>query len=676
MAYGTRYTANWVGKNKTGVITIAQKNYVGASEVLKLQYDAITITKQLDNWESHIIGDVCEFNIVNDKADYYELLDLMVAAERKYKVTVTCTYNSVSYTLFVGFINTEAVNQKLVRLNVIHLVASSFVSKLEYVYPTTFNNIVNVTFIDIVSEILQQAGSTHNIRVSSFLLSGRNTSLVTGKTFMNSNGITTEVFWENNVDRVDSYKILEQILSSFQCYLYFWDGYWYIESFDVLFNSDHFYVEYVIGQSYLPTDTGTYMDVTYTVSDLHSLVMMEMSQTLTVTPGNRTVEIRVNQQPYYNLTVNDFTFLAKVSDEQFVPPFREWRAFQPMTQTLMRWDAQGLPYKTMVNSIKRTSTYVNTPNANNIELFDYPNGGLYTAFKLTYVDGITELSIKWKYSRDIEASSTFVYAQKWVLNVFELETDKYLGDIYYDPNDKHPWRMVTRPWHMFGDPGLTNRNDLTSGDFDSKTYIAEVSINIPLSEVYCDKTSNNLLPPRNYKMILRILTDFVYVSGKQSTNFVEPLVYFGDIQISASIEAYDENVITGVNENTDFLNKMGIDVDLVDAPNYNYKNGILEGDNLEFLTSVWRRNEIVGTDRKLVDYVLIDKFRMGDVSRQSISASIKNPALLKPFTMFTDSKQNDKKFLLTNIVHDVTKDEYEIVLSEYDNTTAINLTES
>jgi hypothetical protein len=158
MAYGTRYTAEWIKGDKTGTLLIEQKDYVGASEKLTLVSDAINITQKIEDWESHIMGSICEFNIYNNKADYFTLLDLMIAKERKYRITVTCDVEAdpdpITYILFSGFINTEAVTQRYLKNSVIHLVASNFISKLEYVYPTSLNTFGMVTFIDIILEIL------------------------------------------------------------------------------------------------------------------------------------------------------------------------------------------------------------------------------------------------------------------------------------------------------------------------------------------------------------------------------------------------------------------------------------------------------------------------------------------------------------------------------------------
>ena len=212
MAYGERYIANWAAKGKTGTLTILQKDYVGDADTVKLHNDAIVITKEFDNWESHIIGDICEFSIVNYNQNYFDLFDLMIAKELKYKVVVECNYLSENYILFDGYINTEVVVQKYLRFSTINLVASSYLSKLENVYPDSIDTeLTALSIIDIINEILNQIGNTYPIRVCSFLRSDEYTMYESGKSFANRNGLYNEVFWENNVDRVNSLVILEEI---------------------------------------------------------------------------------------------------------------------------------------------------------------------------------------------------------------------------------------------------------------------------------------------------------------------------------------------------------------------------------------------------------------------------------------------------------------------------------
>jgi len=653
MAYVTRYTANWYCEDYSGVLYIDELDYAGASSSIKLLHDAIQITRDFEDWSQHVISTVCEFNIINNGADYFDLLDLMIAMERKYLIRVVATEKEGSapadVILFSGFVNTEVVTQKYLRYHTIHMVASSYLSKLEYVYPTSLDTIGVVTLIDTVNEILTQAGNTYPIRVNSSLIS-TNSVYNAAKTFMNQNGIYNEMFWQNNVDRVNSADILENIMSSFRCYMYFWDGYWYIEGYHELWSTSKSYVEYASGSTYMPTDTGTQQVLPFTIQDVHDLVFIETSQTLSVIPGNRTVTIRINNQAFFNLVINDFRGVIK--QQVFAYGIvRQWYAFQPMAQTYMIWNAHGAPYKTIVNSIKRTSVIPFGGDA----AFPYLYEGLHTTFLLT-VETTTSLSIKWKLGvadegEVLDAGSTITF--RYLIAVWDM--DGVLQGYLSEMTDKSYWYVgVTAIYQVVQ----------VQGDSADKDNIMDVSINIPLGDTVD-------LPVGNYYMTLKICTETVKYSNN-TTNFIFTDVYYGDVLISASVDAYDENVVEGTT-NVNFIKKETFEMMFADVPNYNYKNGVLEGDTLKLLTTSWERDE--SELRLLVDYILIDKFRLGDISRQRIKSSVKSTTFLRPFSMFTESKQSDKKFMLTGQIHDVTKDEYEVILDEYDNDSAITLNE-
>jgi hypothetical protein len=669
MAYGLKYRMQWVAKDKVGNLTIEEEGLSESSlpENLRLVNDAIIIRKNsFENWETHLLGDVCEFNIINDKDDYFELMDLMLAEEKKYRVTVVTAYDSNIYTLFSGYINTEAVNQKYLKYSVIHLVASSYTSKLENVYPVSLSELAAHSLIDIVSEILSQAGNTYPIRVASFLISS-GSAYSSNKTFMNQNGLYNEIFWENNVDRTSSEKILQDILTAFQCYMYYWDMCWYIESFEMLHNTTRPYVQYEIGTSYSDDDTGTQYVETFEVNDIHDLVFISMTQTLTVTPGDRTVQVRINNKAFYNLTVNEFYNIVKVGTNVYAP-LREWRAFQPMSQTLMVWSAQGLPYQKIVNSIKRTSSYGGG------DAPDYPyvyNNTLTTSVKLTVETG-TVLQIDFKYALPKSTLDDFGIFNwdklrvrfRYKIVFRDLVTGAEVGELLRDDDDKLGFAVnFTQNRHLL--------KRIEGSVFDKTTYTCEFSESYDLPNLFIP------VPLNNYLVSFILFPEFLEYDSQGNGNYIEELIpsliYYGDIKITASIETFDENIIEGVT-NTDFLNKKTIEVEIADVPNWNYKNGVLSGASFNLLTSGWYRDEM--TERQLVDYILIDKFRMGNVSRQRITGTVKSSEILRPFALFVDSKQNNKKFILTSYVHDVTHDEYEIILDEYDNTTVVNLIEA
>lgn len=83
----------------------------------------------------------------------------------------------------------------------------------------------------------------------------------------------------------------------------------------------------------------------------------------------------------------------------------------------------------------------------------------------------------------------------------------------------------------------------------------------------------------------------------------------------------------------------------------------------------------MGDYKPIVDRLLEEKFRLYNQHRQIIKANIKRTTPLKPFSMFQNTKENDKPFMLIGYSWNVCDDMYSVDLFEYDNTTEVNLVE-
>jgi hypothetical protein len=77
----------------------------------------------------------------------------------------------------------------------------------------------------------------------------------------------------------------------------------------------------------------------------------------------------------------------------------------------------------------------------------------------------------------------------------------------------------------------------------------------------------------------------------------------------------------------------------------------------------------------IVDILMKSKFQFASNSRQKVIGKVKKAVdLLKPFQLFQDSKQADTQFVLTGFTMNILEDSYTMEVTEYDNTTPINLT--
>ncbi len=101
MAYGMKYQISWASFYDSGKVYIYEKDYVGDIDYsLSIPRGGLTISREMENWEQHVASCKCEIDILNDKGDYFELFDLLIATERKYRVVVV-KLNTPSLTITV-----------------------------------------------------------------------------------------------------------------------------------------------------------------------------------------------------------------------------------------------------------------------------------------------------------------------------------------------------------------------------------------------------------------------------------------------------------------------------------------------------------------------------------------------------------------------------------------------
>jgi hypothetical protein len=650
MAYATRYRAKWQSLNLSGFLFIDKQDYVGDVDDLKLRNSEIEITREIKNWEDYVVGTRCEFTIANDFTDYFELIDLMTATEREYRIRVLV--DSPSMSLFEGFIDVKPTQQKYVFNQPLRLTASSYLSKLKHVYPDSLDTLQNLTYIDIIDEILQETGSSFNIRINA-LLYAEDDAKPSNKTLFNLNALYTESFWKNNVDRKNSLEILQSICSTFNCFIYWWDGYWYIERFTEIWQTSISYVEYTTGVSYDPSDTGTVVIEARPIQDLGVLQFIDLSQTLQIDPGFRLIQVRISSEVGFllNMTIRDMSEASPVFGVVPFPNIRSWEYWDFAEPGNIFFPASS-PVRLITNPILRQispTTYT-----------DF-HRGVYTRFAITVTDGETRLNIKWKYDgTDGIAGTNF--------NGWKIVFSWYLRDT--PGNNFIVFNESTEIWERVAANEVTGLQtvEVLGSSFDPDNMSCEVNVNIPLGEV--DSWDGDK------SMVFCIGTEQLVYTGEFAgqpgfVDFVPSVVSFGDVELTTTGEALSGNIIEG-SINTDFLNKKIIELDLSDVANLNYKNAVLRGTNSDERTERWTYDDI--TYHSLIEWILIEKFRLYNVSKQQLGSRLfMDGTILRPFQLFTESKQAGKKFVLTKITFFPSKGSYIIGVAEYDNETEINL---
>ena len=671
MAYNLKYQTGWSSpQGVNGVLYIDEKDYAGTVTDLYLQGEVVKIENVFSDWDTNVIGRRCAFTILNNRTDYFELFGLLTATERQFRVRVEATSPS-SVQLFEGFLDLKTISHGYLNFQPIYLVANSYLSKLENIYPTSIDTLSKITFIDIIDEILRSVGTNFNIRVNCRLYAEGDT-LPSNKTLFNLNGFFSEVFWENNIDRIYSNEILLSILTSFNCYLYWWDGYWYIEHYSDIWNTSISFVEYTSGVSYSPSDTGSVVVVQRTLQDVHDLLFIRTSQEVKVTPGYRLIQVYLNGGD--TLLINLLSDLERNNLPTVIPmpipivypkpDTRDW-LYLSRNDIPIGWILSGEPHGVIVASVMRGHEYdtrlmgvllattfettVLPPDTNGI-------GGTEITLTFKYADGLGEF-------KDVEEKNYNDYYM-----VFEII-------LYFDDNGTTKYIIFKDDrWYITSSRSLGEDNGPSAiveyANFDTAHGSCEVSMTIPLGRVHeSDVLDDYYLVDNNIEVYHITLGGEKLWKRSQSDRNLSRLCFFGDFKISVSNDI-DFNLIEG-SINTDFLNKKEINIVLADNANLNYTNGILRGDLLDIRTSLWTRDGI--TKYPLVDWLLLEKFRIYNLTRQTISSEVNASILLPPFWLYTESKQNNKKFVLTFTSHSPHADEYLAQLDEYDNETEVTI---
>ena len=639
MAYGTKYRSGFSSKNITGYVYVDEEGYSGAVTDLTMTAGSLAIRYSWGGWNNPILSLVASFEILNRGASFFTLLPLLTAEERQYRIRIERVSPS-SLVMFTGFLNSETNEVTYLQNRPIRLNASSYTSKLTYLNPPILETLATRTFIDLINDALVLTGSSDPIRVNSKLYP-TGSSLASGQTLFNRAGVFTELFWRNNIDRDSALVVITKILTAFDCYLFHFSGSWYIERYEDVYNYPQTYVIYQSGTSYGDSAAGTPASTSTPEIDFTDLIVTGGSQTIQVITGYKSIEVKLKQSAYFNLTVNDFTNATNVYGVSPDPGLRTW---QKWNESPIVWSDLGRPWKNISNAIRRYG-WAGTFGTTN---------GVYTRFALTKSFS-TSLSIKWKFAT---IKGTF---GSWTGNWSDY-TFKFHYFIRQTPGTNFlVYDDVSSSWirEAGGESSSLQQIEISGDQFDPVNESVEISVSIPVGEI-------SGLTDGDYNFVIGIGTEVVSRSGVGDTPAL--VAYIGDVVITASAPPDDNNYLAETGSR--FLDKKEINLEVFDSSNLNIKNSILRGSTLDARTTTWTSNGILSEN--LVTRLIRNKFQLFNRSRQSLSARIKTSVFLKPFALFVDGEQPGKKFILTAYNYKPDRDDYDIELSEYDNSETIN----
>jgi len=665
MAWVTEYDMTWRGlKGAWGYIYLQRDEGVYQNS-LYLLGEGMQISRSFPSWEDHVARTNCTFTIATNDDDFYALVNLMTAVAGQVRVLVTNeSASSVPIIMFEGFLNVETVNRKMLKYSNLTLTASGLLNKLQYVHPTSIDVLQYMTLIDIIDDCLSLTGTAHPIYVQCSLYE-YNSALSAGQTLFNRIGIYTEAFWKNNIERKSALEILESILASANCYLYWHEEAWYIMHYQD-FNQDRDFVIYTGGTSagYGYADTGTTEAYAVERQNIHDNALMHQvgdTQDFQVIPGKKQVDVKMNQKEFFNLLNPDLTESSDTATAEPLLVKREWLSYE--LGSPFQWSDRGQRWQDIDNSIRRFSHDIvsGSLQLNGLTTrFTTSTNGFDTMLIITFkfaVSSIAHLG-SWmdetEFKDNPEATTITFY---WYLATYESIIANRDFVWYNDTTEEY--ELV-----LDGDEQTEyNTLEITAADLDPDFLTYTGTIKIPIGTVFSSSSGDS----DDLDLVFRMGTELVDKTGE--TAAPAHVVYYGDFKASISGPAED-NFLQGV-VTTDFLDKITIEMDMFDA-GWNYRNSLVRPTSFIYLTDLWGYGD---TGYSLADWMMMIKFRLYRISRQKIVMDTIDDGLsIYPLgTPWLDDKQSNKVFIQLSEVFYPQRNTHRIQLYEFDDTEDITL---
>jgi len=658
MAWVTEYDMLWTSPTGSGSIYLQRD---GGSYIMPLTLagDSLEIRNVIPSWDDPIARLNCSFTIINDLSDFYELMPLITISNGQIKVVVTHDTIDISpVILFEGYLNCEAVSQKMLDWSPINLTASGYLSKLDNSYPSSIDTVDFNSLINVIGDCLTMTGSADLIYVSCSLYEN-NSAIVGNQTLFNRNAVWVEIFWKNNIDRMSTLEILSAILKSFDCYLFWKEQIWYIEHYADLGGNKE-YIIYDPASDYGYTDTGGVSLEYPTAFQIHSdpnFKQVGDTQNISINPGLKRLDIKLDLQQYYNLFHPDLADASQTNTaEPLLSSRRAWWVYD--SGASIEWMYRGEPFRNISNAIYRSGYDVTSGS-------DQMNG-MSIRFGLTALYD-TELVIKFKFG--VYSTARFwLYPSDEITITFNWYLALY--DSVVADRDYIWWDPVAEDWTIVddGDPEVNfNTLEISASELDADLHTYEGTLTIPIGEIYPGTSS---AAENHLDLIFRMGTE----NAEHSLETDKPAdaCYYGDF--SAVI---NENTRTNLLRGevvTDFLDTKVLNYTLFDA-GWNYRNSIYRYVNQYRydLAEDWTYDGV--TLDVLENWILKSKFRLSRIARQKITMDVHSSTetMLPLLQTWEDNKQSDMEFVQLSTIYRPQKDIQTIELYEYDNTEVINL---
>ena len=300
MAYGLRYTMSQkLRDGNSAIVKIYEDSYTGDFYQYKLASLSINPNSNEEDPLGGIISSQLNISfLVSTFEDYNEFPDLLNANDRKYYVELVYSAGVGSELLkWRGFLLNDYITAPFTTgYQEIKFVCVDAVSYLKYLTYSSFNGNTNQTtsLLDVINICLNSIAyptTTYFYSCVSYFASG-----MSDRGVANTNEPFTQTYqFRRDFVGLDYFTILENIVKSFACRLFQFEGIWYILPINELASSTIYYTKYQIGSSPTLISGGTLSNgvliAPYSAGNVH---FIENSQTKIIRKGYSRVTINTD----------------------------------------------------------------------------------------------------------------------------------------------------------------------------------------------------------------------------------------------------------------------------------------------------------------------------------------------------------------------------------------------
>ncbi len=681
--YGLKYQGFCYNKGlgKT-YVNIYKKDYYGSTSPLTIPRNGLEISVDTKEYFDPFISTSISINIVNNKTNFYELDDLFSISDLEYRVQVGKYDTSTVY--FNGFIPCDVVEQKWLKNGIVNLNATCNLNRLDQYTPTILANKGIYKLIDIIKNCLSFTNLDLPIYINCTL---REVSKTVGtNTCFDQTLIDADVFYKNNIEIEDCKSVLEKILTTYSCFIYYYNDAWYIERLKDVGTQPKNYIKYLTNGTVTDVeDPNTHLTIQ------SGFICKDQSQQIAYKPGLKKIELSLQEQTYnltnyyYNdITVKNDTDTIETEDASI----KYWNINEDIDSSIITnfsW-SRGSNNKNIIKTGLHTHNTLDVINYNSpsttpsihsvfdnidtnwVRWDEFTAEQKYDSFRSSAIGLYTKIKIS--YNSDDQAKITlslkFALPQAFLGMVYDGWSNFFLAQ--YDGNHNFYVRFFLyyksgplssdRWWVIYNKEEeiyqIVNQTDIAAGSY-IPAIIAK-SINF---DSFTDKLAQftefttDILLDSEIKSITGDNPEFILgicglgynwpqycIEGSydyDTCNFSFKENYFGDIIVSVDNEK-DNNLIIG-EINNDFVNVEQDDIYLYDSLNYNILNGLLKDSSYNH-TTTWYDSFNPTTYLPITKFIIEDRFQIYNKVRRELNSDFYSTSFIKPFTLIDPSILN------------------------------------